>query len=270
MFERWQEFLSKRTGIVLPKSKRYLVENRLHPLLRRYEQESMEGLYDLLHSRGNEELAQEVIELLTTHETFFFRDPGGFVVLRHAFNQFLKDNPPHKKAVFKVWSAACSTGQEVYSIAMALFPLMKGRITFEVLGSDIAKFTVANARTGQYRDLRGGINETQVRQFFVQHTDYWEVHRKLRPHVSFRVSNLMDNRGIPKDFDIIMLRNVAIYFDPVIRAELFENVAKHLKPDGKLILGGTESMIGIKNKYKRETFMGAPFYKYDGTKVTYI
>lgn len=260
-FKQWQAFLTQRTGIHLQESKRYLIENRLSPLLRSYQFPDVAHLFKAMVAEPGGHLEHEVVELMTTHETSFFRDPGGFQLLEHAFHAWNRSRTPSSR--FRVWSAGCSTGEEVYSIIMTLLPCMQRmpEQPLEVLGTDIAPHTIEAAQAGVYRDMRNKVSPELLARYFEDGEKGWRVKAALRRFARFEERNLFElPRGV-LPYDVIFCRNVAIYFQVQFRAQLFADLANRIKQGGYLVLGGSESLFGVQHTFKRVQVAGHYFYQ---------
>jgi chemotaxis protein methyltransferase CheR len=262
-FTRWQAFMMQRTGIYLQESKRYLIENRLAPLVRDHAFEDLQNLFAALEAEPGGRLEHEVVELMTTHETSFFRDPGGFKLLQHAFLNWHKLRQRHDRSQFRVWSAGCSTGEEVWSMIMTLMPLMRSvpGHPLDIWGTDIAPHTIQAAKAAIFWDLRNKVSPDQLERYFEQVKGRWQIKPDLHKYARFEERNLFElpKRMLP--FDVIFCRNVAIYFQVQYRAKLFADLSRFLKPGGYLVLGGSESLFGVQHTFKRVQVEGHYFYQ---------
>lgn len=236
----WCAFIHKECGIEFDESKAYLIQSRLKPFLPVYKASSFLDLYRLINS--DEKLVSEIVSALSTHETSFFRDRKFFDALGiHIIPQMLES---HDK--LSIWSAACSTGQEAYSLAMicsellCLYPNKK----IDILGTDVCKKSIETALDGIYSDfeLKRGLDNSQIRRFFNPVKEGNRVREEIKKLVSFRTANLFGSRPMNKTFDLILCRNVAIYFSHEKKIELYRRIASHLRRDGVLIIGSTETL----------------------------
>ncbi|MBX9700055.1 MAG: protein-glutamate O-methyltransferase CheR, partial [Acetobacteraceae bacterium] len=253
-FDIIARLVKTRSGLVLTPDKLYMLETRLGPLLRQHGLASLDALAQRL-ARGlaEERLAASVTEALTTNETSFFRDGTPFEHLRKALPRLAAARPPG--AVLRIWSAACSTGQEAYSVAMLaceLAPQLGGR-RVEIVGTDIAEEVLARAREGafsQFEVQRGLPVQLLVKHFRQDPAGggRWRLAEAVRGMARFQRFNLLDDpRGLGT-FDVIFCRNVLIYFDPPTKARVLANVASRLAADGCLYLGGAETVLGLTDR----------------------
>ncbi len=247
-FELVSRLLKTRSGIVLTPDKVYMLETRLAPLMKRDGIACLDTLAARLRAAPSGPLAEAVTEALTTNETSFFRDGGPFEHLKKILPGLAAARPPG--ATLRIWSAACSTGQEAYSIAMLaqdLAPQLGGR-KVEILGTDLSQEVVARAREGvfsQFEVQRGLPVQRLVKQFRQEPGGRWRIVPELRAMARFERWNLLDDlRGLGR-FDVIFCRNVLIYFDTPTKARVLGALASQLAQDGVLYLGGAETVLGI-------------------------
>jgi chemotaxis protein methyltransferase CheR len=238
--------LKARSGLVLGADKTYLLETRLAPLMKR------EGLRDLaelsLQLRPDSALERAVVEAMTTNESLFFRDSKPFDALRLRILPRLHAARP-AGAPLRVWSAAASTGQEAYSIAMLVQDMaaaLSGR-RVDILGTDIAREPLQRARDGLYTqfEIQRGLPIQALMKHFDKEDSQWRIKANLRAAVTFREWNLLADIRPLGQFDIIFCRNVLIYFDAPTKTRVLEAIARQLPPDGVLFLGGAETVLGL-------------------------
>jgi chemotaxis protein methyltransferase CheR len=241
-------YLRRTSGLVLDNDKRYLVESRVAPIVRR---EGFSGLTDLVRAmeRGHHPgLAQEVVQAMTINETYFFRDKLPFDNLREHILPELISARASRRAL-RIWCAASSTGQEPYSIAMILedFAQRLSGWRVEVVATDISEAVLAKARLGIYTqfEVQRGMTTAQLLRFFTQVREEWQLKPALRSRVNFRQFNLLEDFSLLGTFDIIFCRNVLIYFDPTRKAEILNRMARILAEDGTIVLGASESVLGL-------------------------
>jgi chemotaxis protein methyltransferase CheR len=241
--------LKAKSGLILGPDKTYLLESRLAELMKRERIASLDVLAARLTSGpASKALEAEVVEAMTTNESLFFRDNKPFDALRARILPRLHASRPANVAL-RIWSAAASTGQEAYSIAMVVSELaatLAGRQT-EILGTDIAKAPLARAAAGLYSqfEIQRGLPMTMLAKYFVKEDGQWRINAKTRAAVQFREGNLLgDLRGFGM-FDVIFCRNVLIYFDAPTKKRVLEAMSRQLAPDGVLFLGGAETVLGL-------------------------
>lgn len=246
--------VKSRAGIVLAADKTYLLETRLTPLLRREGIASLDALaLRLRDSRGVEALAHEVVEALTTNESSFLRDGKPFEHLRGALPRLAAGRPPGRP--LRIWSAACSTGQEAYSVAMILAESVGpggSALRAEILGTDINREVLARAREGSFTqfEVQRGLPARLLVKFFKPEADgnRWRIAPELRAMAKFEEANLLGDLGRFGRFDVIFCRNVLIYFDAPTKARVLDALARQLAPDGLLYLGGAETVLGLTDR----------------------
>jgi chemotaxis protein methyltransferase CheR len=237
----------RRAGIVLTEDKSYLLETRLGPVLTRFALPTLAALGEKLRALPGEALERAVVEALTTHESSFFRDGRPFEHLRGALPALLAGKGPGEK--LRIWSAACSTGQEAYSIAMIAAELLgaAARQRVEIIGTDISGEIVARAREGCFSqfEVQRGLPIRALMTHFTQDAGRWRVKPELAALTRFEERNLLgDTLGLGR-FDVIFCRNVLIYFDAPTKTRVLEMLARQLAPNGVLYLGAAETVIGL-------------------------
>ncbi len=251
-FDFITQLLRKRAGIVLTTDKMYLLESRLAPLARKEGLPSIDDLIQVVRSRRDERLITQVVDVMTTNETFFYRDKTPFDHLKEAVLPVL--GQARRGQRIRIWCAACSTGQEPYSIAMMLdqMPQMTGGVPVEIVATDISDRCLDRARQGLFTqfEVQRGLPIQTLMQYFTQQDDHWRISERMRQMISFRKLNLMDPAYNLGKFDIVFCRNVLIYFDAPTKAEVFERIAQTMNPGGFLLLGAAESVIGITQAFE--------------------
>lgn len=247
-FARFSRWLSDEVGLHLSPQKRTLVQERIGKRLRALELKSFEAYFRLVTSPEGQVERQRAIDLITTHETYFFREPRHFKLLQER----LLDGWPKDKPL-RVWSAACSTGEEAYSLAMVLHHVLGEGSPWEILGTDVSEGSLAKARTGHYAHTRmEGVPPHFMKTYLLKglgpQTGTVLVNRDLRQRVTFEHLNLV---GPPEAlrrlglFDAIFLRNVLIYFDVPTKQGVVARVLERLRPGGFFFLGHSESLSGV-------------------------
>jgi chemotaxis protein methyltransferase CheR len=244
------KFLKDRSGLALAPEKEYLVDSRLLPVARRNGCKSVTELIQLLDASA-EALKIEVTEAMMNNESFFFRDRIPFDRLRDTVLPELMKTRASRKRI-RIWCAAASTGQEPYSIAMLLAErddLADWRI--EILATDISNDALDRAKAGLYSqfEVQRGLPIQSLMQHFAQEGEQWRVAKKLRERVEFRQVNLLSDFSRLGTFDVVFCRNVLIYFDRDTKLGALDRIAKVLAPDGYLILGAAETMVGLGNQF---------------------
>lgn len=249
-FSRFRQLLYQIAGINLSNAKKMLLVGRLSRRLRHYQLHSFEDYFRLVTDPSHSEELQTMVDLLTTNETYFFREPAHFDFLRHT----LADITDQGRAV-EVWSAASSTGEEAYSIAMTLADCLREK-PWSVLGTDISTQVLQRARLGHYPLARNhGIPPAFLRQYCLKGIREQEgtflIERKLRQRVQFQHMNLNSPQPLRVgNFDYIFLRNVMIYFDTETKQRVIQNLLPNLRSGGYLIIGHSETLHGITDAVK--------------------
>lgn len=250
-FDFLKNMLLKESGLVVTPEKMYLLESRLLPIANQRDLKGLPGLVEELRSKNNRSLAYEVVEAMTTNETSFFRDSSPFDRLREDVIPFLVKN--RQSRVLKIWSAACSSGQEPYSIAMTLKEMPElANWQVEIMATDLSKDILDSAQKGSYSqfEVQRGLPIKMLIKYFTQNGDRWVVNDNLRKMISFKEANLLKDIRTMGSFDIIFCRNVLIYFDVQTKAKVFSEMKTILKQDGVLFLGGAETVIGVSGDFK--------------------
>ena len=251
-YQSFQSFLENACGIVLGDNKHYLVNSRLSKLMREENIASLTELVSKSQGMMNTALKNKVIEAMTTNETLWFRDGFPFEVLaEHVFIE-LKEK---KKSPVKILSAACSSGQEPYSISMITDEFIKknfgANMQFQIVGVDIDTAILDEARTAKYEPmaLARGLSEERKQRYFTQQGEHWQVNMDVRSRVSFREQNLMQSYASLGKFDVIFCRNVLIYFSADLKTDILKRLAGALNPGGFLFLGASESIVQYSNDF---------------------
>ena len=245
-FENIAAMLKARSGLSLGVDKTYLVQARLEPILRKRGLSSLAVLADRL--RLDPALEREVVEAMTTNETLFFRDGRPFDHLRDVLLPQLHASRP-RGVPLRIWSAAASTGQEAYSLAMLVSemgPQLAGRMV-EIVGTDIAREPLHRGEQGLYTqfEVQRGLPARLLVKYFTKEENGWRINRPLREMVRFREWNLLSDLSGLGRFDVIFCRNVLIYFDQATKARTLEAAARLLPPDGAIYLGAAETILGL-------------------------
>jgi chemotaxis protein methyltransferase CheR len=263
-FEFLRDLLRRRTGVVIDDSKQYLVVARLLPIVRQRAIPSLDTLVDRIRKTGDKALEKDVLNAMMTHETSFFRDKSPYETLRQLVTEMIPKRSAHRQLA--IWSAACSTGQEPYSIAMLLnehFPDLVASWRIRIIATDISEPVLARAREGVFSELETnrGLPAELLKKYFRPLQGKWSIAQECRRLVEFRCLNLNGPWPALPPCDVIFLRNVMLYFDVPTRAALVTKMRRVLKPDGALFLGGAETMIGIDTGYDRLTGAGCSYYR---------
>ena len=251
-YEYLRKILKERSGLDLSADKQYLVESRLVPLARKA---GLAGIPELVAKMksGAEALASDVVEAMTTNETFFFRDKIPFDHLRDTILPALMQTRASSKLV-RIWSAASSTGQEPYSIAMCLKEkaAQLAGWRFEIVATDLSQEVLEKSKAGIYSqfEVQRGLPIQLLVKYFTQTGELWQINADIRGMVQHRPLNLLEDFSHLGKFDVIFCRNVLIYFDQETKVSIFERMNKVIEPDGMLMLGAAESVVGITDSFR--------------------
>jgi chemotaxis protein methyltransferase CheR len=244
--------LKTRSGLILGSDKTYLIESRLSPVARREGFANVSALLSALRTKRDEKLMAAVTDAMTTNETFFFRD-------KIPFDQFKSDILPALAKTringdIKVWCAACSTGQEPYSLAMLMdeMRMLYPRLNLDILATDISERCLEKAQAGLYTqfEVQRGLPITMMVKHFEKVDEMWRISPKLRSSIRFKKMNLLDDLRLTGRQDVIYCRNVLIYFDLETKKRVLEQMATLLADDGCLFLGAAETVLGITDVFK--------------------
>ncbi len=246
--------VARRSGLALGSGKEYLLEARLIPIANSLGMPSLVELVRHLRVRRDENLEATITEAMTTNETLFFRDKTPFDELKEQILPELIANRQTSRRL-RIWSAAASTGQEAYSLLMTIresFPqLSSWRI--EVIGTDISQQALSKARQGTYSqfEVQRGLPIQLLVKYFQQVPEGWQISQELRNAVTFKPLNLLENLSSLGEFDIIFCRNVLIYFEQANKTTILDRMERQLRPDGYLVLGAAETVLGVTNRFQR-------------------
>jgi len=253
-FELFSTLVRQRSGLVLTPEKAYLLESRLVPVARKHSLKSLEDLAQSLRAKRDEALMFDITEAMTTNESFFFRDTKPFTSFQKLLLPRLLAARAGTKQI-RIWSAASSSGQEAYSLAMVCAEeaakLQGWKV--EIIGTDLSREMVTRAKSGIYSqfEVQRGLPVTHLVKYFQQIAgDKWQVKDSLRQMVQFREGNLLTDLGISGSFDVVFCRNVLIYFDMPTKTRVLGTISGLVPTDGYLLLGGAETVLGVSDKFK--------------------
>lgn len=254
-------------GIFLDESKGYLIESRLGPLASEFGCITYTELVRKAKVQRDKQLLSKIIDAITTNETLFFRDGSPFEALQFKALPELLD--AKSKTAFpqrvRIWSAACSTGQEVYSLAMTLYELIPNihQWDVQVLGTDISDAALSQASSGIYSafEIERGMKPALLSRYFTRHGNGYKVKDELRSLCSFQRQNLQEPFKVAGPFDIIFCRNVVIYFTPTARRDIFTRLAASLQSEGYLFVGSAESLSDLGPRFQPHHHCRSVFYR---------
>lgn len=270
-YNAFRSFLEEASGIVLGDNKHYLITSRLTRLMTEFSIESFGELMEKM--QVDRLLRQYIMDAMTTNETSWFRDNYPYDILKE---KLLPGFAQKKAKRVKIWSAACSSGQEPYSISMIASEFISARPgllpsdSVEIIGTDISSAILQKAKLGCYEGVSvlRGLSDERKKRFFTNSGDSWYVIDEIARRVIFREMNLMQNYMLLGKFDIIFCRNVLIYFSKELKKDIMHRMAQALNPDGYLVLGGSESVSGYSEDFDLVRWKSGVIYslKQDGKK----
>ena len=250
-FDTLATALRNGSGLAIGPDKLYLLETRLAPVMRAHGLATLDAFAARLRA-GAPELERALVEVMTTNESSFFRDDKPFAHVRaQALPRLHAARPPGAK--LRIWSAAASTGQEAYSLAIIVAESRAalGTREVEIVGTDIAREPLARAREGLYTqfEVQRGLPMQMLVRYFRKEAGNWRIADTIRAMASFREWNLLGDLRPLGQFDIVFCRNVLIYFDPPTKARALDAIARQMAPDGLLYLGGAETVLGVTERF---------------------
>ncbi|MEM1398259.1 MAG: protein-glutamate O-methyltransferase [Pseudomonadota bacterium] len=252
-FDMFRDLLMQRSGLVLSPEKVYLLESRLMPVARKYNLRGLDELAEKVRPKTDERLLVDITEAMTTNESSFFRDQRPFDLFRNSVLPTLAGARGSQRKL-RIWSAACSSGQEAYSLAMILAEEKAKYAGWDIsiLGTDISNEILGKAKEAIYTqfEVQRGLPIANLVKYFDQQGEKWQVKDELRRMVKFQNFNLLENPQSLGQFDVIFCRNVLIYFDPPTKTKVLEALSGLLAADGLLFLGGAETVLGITDRFK--------------------
>lgn len=256
------DYIYRESGIVLDDDKHYLIEARLLPIVQQSQLASLDALCAALRNNGDPPLQKKVVEAMTTHETLFFRDMAPFDALKtEVLPPLIEQRKTTRKLTF--WSAAASSGQEAYSLAMLLLEMGLGDWNIQILGTDLSDQILARAREARYMqiEVNRGLPASYLVKYFDRQGLDWRLKDRVRNMARFEPFDLRKSMRTKGPFDVIFCRNVLIYFDLETKKQILKELRGALFPGGYLILGGAESTLNLDNEFKRVPVGRTVFYQ---------
>jgi chemotaxis protein methyltransferase CheR len=256
-----REHVYSRTGIVLEGDKHYLFESRLTPIVRRLGLGSINDLCALLQTAREAAVERQVVEAMTTNETYFFRDPTHYEAIRTVLLRRLKEDRRDTKRM-RFWSAAASTGQEAYSLAMLLLEECESGWNIQILGTDFSSQVLERAQAGRYQqiEVNRGLPAALLVKHFRRAGVEWQLNEAVRRMVRFETIDLRKSMRALGPFDLVFCRNVLIYFDAETKKNILRELHGTLFRGGWLMLGGAETAFGMEEWFERQTVGNAVVY----------
>jgi chemotaxis protein methyltransferase CheR len=270
-FQLFRDFIEEQCGICLNKDKAYLLENRLSSVIEHYKCKDFSEFHQIMKSGRHKDLKDKLIDAMTTNETLWFRDSHPFAILKEkilpSFVQAVKEG---KKNKIKIWSAASSTGQEPYSIAITVRDFCMGQNIIkkdmvQIIATDISDTCLEKAKTGKYDTIAmsRGLTPEQLNRYFVQDSpNSYTLNQEIKSMVSFQKFNLQDNPVVlDSHFDLVFMRYVAIYFSDEFKKGLYSRLARVLSPKGFLVVGAVETLRGLSEDFDMLSHGGGLYYQ---------
>ncbi len=257
-----QQYVYKESGIVLDDGKQYLLESRLLPLIRRESLSSLNDLCSLLRATGHNEVRRQVVEAMTTNETLFFRDLAQYDALRTTVIPALVQQRSLTRTL-SFWSAASSSGQEAYSLAIMLREMGLGDWNLNIVGTDLADNILERARAGRYMqiEVNRGLPASMLVKYFTRVGLDWQLKDEIRRMVRFERLDLRQGGRMMGPFDVVFCRNVLIYFDIETRRQILRQIRSTLVRGGYLLLGGAETTFNVDDQFVRKMIGQAVLYQ---------
>jgi chemotaxis protein methyltransferase CheR len=257
----FQHFISRESGIVLDDDKRYLLEARLMPIALKLRLYSLNDLCVLLQTTADLSLRQQVVEAMTTNETFFFREPTQYDALKTTILPELVEQRQRTRRI-SIWSAAASTGQEAYSLAMLLLEMGLGNWDVSIVGTDLSAAVLQRARAGKYMqiEVNRGLPAPLLVKYFKREGLEWQLRNEVLRMVRFEQDDLRRGPCLGP-FDLVFCRNVLIYFDVETKRGILSRIRQCLVPGGHLLLGGSETTLNIDDRFLRRQVGTAMLYQ---------
>lgn len=263
-YEIFCNVLKQACGIVLGQNKLYLVNSRLKRLLDEEKISSVSQLIEMVAQGANSRLRGKIVDAMTTNETYWFRDQNPYLMMQESL---LPELLQRSSKPLRIWSAACSSGQEPYSISMILEEFFQSRPSLrrdvEIIATDISPTMLSRAREGIYDEITvsRGMDELRRSKFFTKQGAVWRVNDKIRARVKFVEFNLMKNFSSLGRFDVVFCRNVLIYFSSELKSDILNRISCALLPDSYLFLGGSESMASYCRRFDTVRFKTGLVFK---------
>ena len=257
-----QQHVYSQSGIVLEENKHYLFESRLAPIVRRLGLDSINDLCALIRATSEPAVGRQVVEAMTTNETYFFRDPAHYEAIRTVLLPRLKEERRETKTL-RFWSAAASTGQEAYSLAMLLLEMGLGNWNISIVGTDLSTAVLERARAGKYLqiEVNRGLPAPLLVKYFKREGLEWQLKDEVRRMVRFEQDDLRRGSSVMGPFDLVFCRNVLIYFDVDTKRKILARIRQCLAPGGHLLLGGSETTLNLDERFVRRPVGAAMLYQ---------
>jgi chemotaxis protein methyltransferase CheR len=268
-FKLLRDLIEKLCGIALGDEKAYLIETRLAGLLAENGCADFGSFYRLVAQDPNPKLRDKIVDAMTTNETLWFRDTHPFLILREKLlPKLAEDLVTGNRFRIRIWSGACSTGQEPYSIAMSIHEFCNANPgirpdQFEIMATDISPSALMLAKLGRYDNaaVGRGLPDAMRNRYFRQDGNVWVAGEDLKKLITFKKFNLQDSMETLGRFDIVFMRYVTIYFSESFKQQIYRGVARLLAPEGNLVISAVESLRGISEDFTQQSHAGGSYYR---------
>jgi chemotaxis protein methyltransferase CheR len=264
-----QEYIHRESGIALGQDKLYLLKSRLQPTMEGEHLGSLDELCQRLRSAPTAELRRSVVEAMTTHETLFFRDPAVYDALRTSIIPAIVSARKSTRSM-RIWSAACSSGQEPYSLAMLLLEAGLAEWNIEILGTDLSTQILERAAGGSYLqiEVNRGLPLQMLVKYFQRSGLGWLIRSEVRKFVRFSQFDLRNDKRLLGAFDLVLCRNVLIYFDVETRRRILGGIRGVLRPGAYFLMGSSETTFNLDDNFVRSTCGATTVYQAPAPGVT--
>jgi len=258
------ELVKEYTGNIIERNKSYVIENKLQEYVERLTFDNLSEFIEYLKSTDASDIKKDIADILTVNETHFFRDETIFnCIEEYIIPQLIKQNSKTKK--LSIWSAACSSGQEIYSLIILLKEKFPDILTWDlsILATDFSQRIIQNAKLAQYSemDVSRGLLDNYLNRYFVFSNGHWILQDEIKKYVNFKQLNLTESLPIFEEFDLVLLRNVLIYFSVSDKEKILHRVKPHVSKNGFLILGSSETLININAPFVVDKLSNTHIYK---------
>lgn len=269
-----RKYIEEQSGIELGEEKAYFIESRLSGLLADYSLGSYEELFYKAYSRKDVAFTRQVIDAITTNETFWFRDKTPWYIMEDLLlPQYIKEMQEGRRVNVRIWSCACSTGQEPYSIAMLIDSYLQknrpgniGLDRFQITATDLSRAVLDLAVSGQYDSvsMERGLEPAMIDRYFTREGNLWSISDRIKRAVDFRQFNLKIDPIYSRSYDIIFCRNVLIYFSELAKESILSRIVTALKPQGVLFIGASEILKEASGSLEMDTYKDGVYFRLKG------
>ncbi len=273
-FALWQKYIEEHSGIELGEEKAYFIESRLSGLLESYSLSSYEELFYKTYSRKDLVFTRQVLDAITTNETFWFRDKTPWYIMEDLLlPQYIREMQEGRRINVRIWSCACSSGQEPYSIAMSIDSFLRkngpgniGLERFQIMATDLSGSILDLAISGRYDSvsMERGLEPAMIDRYFTKEGTRWSISEQIKRAVDFRQFNLKTEPTYSRYYDVIFCRNVLIYFSELAKENILHKIVNALKPQGVLFIGSSEIIKDASGSLEMDTYKDGVYFRLKG------